>query len=727
MLTSLDEQTVNESVDVSHIARRALRALYEVCDGARSQDNLGLTASEARSPFLADMRDREEPYTPNQLKALMKVLTYHRKQLEDREIPIPDIKQCDTYYQSYEQKKPARPKVGRKIDIVGSKLQLQFDYGDDFNLFSDFKQVLYQRGIRCLFVKTTQPPYWEMPHTETTFRTLTSSKYFEMSEYGAEAAEYKAFLAQQDLERDSEALAAKIQAEREYKELLASYDLRAEFAPGQRLYPHQIEAIEWMLARRRCIIGDDRGLGKTYTGLVAAKILHQKFGWKIWVITTASMEDDWRKAATTMQVPVEIFSWGKMPVLHAEDDEDFILVGDEAHKGKTFDGKTSQQMMHLSLHKQCKAVFLLTGTPTPNGRPAELFPLLMCCKHPLAYSDESPYALKKLKRDYERNFCDAKATRFTPWDISGASNLKVLYKHIRHNFGDTYNGPDACLILRKKTDHLDLPPKNRVLRPVEIDSKIETEFWDAFNKLWEQFQANIKAKIEAFTAKSWEENHAPPKPYELEAEMIKIKQAEAVVAAGHFRHAGAVAKTQYAVDLAVDLAGEEGEQVILFTSFRDVAAQLVDEIKKKTGEDARAITGETSKKNRDMNKEDFQSGKYRFLVCTQAAGEGLTLTKARNMVVVDRPWTPGAILQWEDRIHRISQSQQVFIFWLQLPASLTDADIHVDEILQVKENNSSLALEGKAGSFSFVKENVLALRVLDSTHNNRHAHKSAKK
>lgn len=63
---------------------------------------------------------------------------------------------------------------------------------------------------------------------------------------------------------------------------------------------------------------------------------------------------------------------------------------------------------------------LATGTPMKNGRPVNLLPLLAGIRHPLASN----------KMTFEMRYCNARKTKFCPWDTSGASNLVELQEKL---------------------------------------------------------------------------------------------------------------------------------------------------------------------------------------------------------------------------------------------------------------------------------------------------------
>jgi hypothetical protein len=85
----------------------------------------------------------------------------------------------------------------------------------------------------------------------------------------------------------------------------------------------------------------------------------------------------------------------------------------------------------------------------------------------------------------------------------------------------------------------------------------------------------------------------------------------------------------------------------------------------------------------------FQAGRRPLLVATYGtAGLGFTLHRARHVVLVERPWTPGDAEQAEDRCHRIGMGASLTSHWLQLGV----ADQLVDDLIAAKAERISLLL-----------------------------------
>jgi hypothetical protein len=88
----------------------------------------------------------------------------------------------------------------------------------------------------------------------------------------------------------------------------------------------------------------------------------------------------------------------------------------------------------------------------------------------------------------------------------------------------------------------------------------------------------------------------------------------------------------------------------------------------------------------------FQAGKQPCLIATFGTGGlGFTLHRARHVVLIERPWTPGAAEQAEDRCHRIGMGASLTSHWPQLGV----ADQLVDELITCKAERIAMILQSR--------------------------------
>jgi SNF2 family DNA or RNA helicase len=161
--------------------------------------------------------------------------------------------------------------------------------------------------------------------------------------------------------------------------------------------------------------------------------------------------------------------------------------------------------------------------------------------------------------------------------------------------------------------------------------------------------------------------------------------ADAIVQLNHIRQANSLAKVPAAVELAQESLEQE-QPIILFTEFVESAKELNRQL---GGE---LLTGSTSTEERQAMVDRFQSGKSKVFVSTiRAGGVGITLTAASQVVMVDRPWTPGDAEQAEDRAYRIGQKNMVNVHWLEQG----EVDEAIDALLEKKQKAIDIVLRGK--------------------------------
>jgi SNF2 family DNA or RNA helicase len=113
------------------------------------------------------------------------------------------------------------------------------------------------------------------------------------------------------------------------------------------------------------------------------------------------------------------------------------------------------------------------------------------------------------------------------------------------------------------------------------------------------------------------------------------------------------------------------------------------------------ITGAQNEDERQQAVDDFQSGKIKWILFTaQAGGVGITLTAARRMVMLQRPWSLVDYKQALDRVHRIGS---------EIHDSITIIDYVTDGTIEERVID---VLDSKAESFEQIvkdKEKLLAI------------------
>jgi hypothetical protein len=125
------------------------------------------------------------------------------------------------------------------------------------------------------------------------------------------------------------------------------------------------------------------------------------------------------------------------------------------------------------------------------------------------------------------------------------------------------------------------------------------------------------------------------------------------------RHETALAKVTR-LGLAEQLAEEAQEigKVVIFGHHRDVLEAVFNAFK--PGE-AVIVDGSVDPLKRTEIVKRFQTDPTfkAFIGSIRACGEGITLTAASNVWFVEEDWTPGRMVQCEDRCHRIGQKDNV--------------------------------------------------------------------
>jgi len=387
-----------------------------------------------------------------------------------------------------------------------------------------------------------------------------------------------------------------------------------------KLFPHQEEAKQFLLDKRRAILADQPRVGKTLPAAAAA-LEHLP----AIVVCPAIAKTVWEAAFNKLDpsVPVRVITGKKQAaeiicsgvtivnydILSSVTAFTGIktVVFDECHRLKN--NKAIRTKAAMLMMKKIDRVYALSGTPIPN-RPIELWPIL----HGLG-----------IYRGGWFDFAARYAKMWSaPWglDVSGASNIPELKALMRP------------FVLRRKKEDIFMDYKEPQVSLVTFDLPID--------KREQSFDADaLVANPNALMA------------FEGLAEIM--------------REAG-MRKIKAASEFISDLL-QSGEPVVVFAHHKDVVHGLVEELK---DHKPVVVVGDTPATKRTENIAAFQSGHTKVIVGNIAAmSEGVDLSAADTIVFVECTWSTSALEQASSRVENINKSGiKPVIYLLTIRASL---------------------------------------------------------
>jgi len=423
-----------------------------------------------------------------------------------------------------------------------------------------------------------------------------------------------------------------------HRSLVAEADLGCDLADGRTPLPHQRTGARWLLARRGAVLADEMGLGKTLTALLAARAMARCSDVRLMVVAPVGLHAHWRREAEAVDLKPELFSWARLP------DElpraGTLLIVDEAHFAQTLQAQRTAALLRLARHPRLRAIWMLTGTPMKNGRPVQLYPLLAAMDHPIARD----------QRQFEERYCqghwrDQHGQR--RWQSSGATQLEELRRLTR-----------PLILHRRKAQVLALPPKQRREHRIVLEDAEARGFDHRINLVVEDYRCRARR-----------------------GEVRSDAEPLAVLTA--LRRISAEFKLPSVENLLCNLLSA-GEPVVLFSAFVDPLHLLQQRL---GGE---LLTGRQRPMDRQQAVDRFQSGEQALLLATFGTGAlGFTLHRARHVVLLERPWTPGDVEQAEDRCHRLGMGDRgLTCHWPQLGP----ADQLVDGLVASKAERIEILL-----------------------------------
>lgn len=433
------------------------------------------------------------------------------------------------------------------------------------------------------------------------------------------------------------------------------------------LFPYQETGACWLASKRCAMLADTMGLGKSAQAIRACDLVYDAPVVKgytarqtVVVVCPAGVRENWiREFQKFSYLPRKAFvtaARGDAPVKHAVNVVSYegavrnqkaiaalepdVLVLDEAHYLKSPSAKRTQAIFghkgQKGIAHSAQRVWALTGTPMPNN-PLELFPILKTL-FPAALAKKSGGTMTHFEFMY--NFCKVVSSGFGTGRPVGGKNLDKLAKRI-----------EPFVLRRTKEEVLkDLPPIR--FTDLYLPARLSWANAPKYGEMIDLIEAALTSNDPGEA---------------LDKLMLHVSQ---------LRRAIGLAKVPALTEWLTE-AFEIGalEKVVVFAHHTDVLGGLREGLQEALGVGAVVtVEGSTAAGKRDEHVQRFQNDPTCkvFLGQIQAAGTGITLTAASDLIFAEHSWVPAENEQAAMRIHRIGQKDSCLVRYAIIPNSLDE-------------------------------------------------------
>lgn len=425
------------------------------------------------------------------------------------------------------------------------------------------------------------------------------------------------------------------------------------------LRPFQNEGVAFIDSNKgNALVADEQGLGKTIE-TIAWLHLHPECRPAI-VVCPSFLKLNWeRECHAWLTNPKTVILKGTKPYSFKGDiiiinyDIIFdwykelrkrnpqILIMDEVQYIKSDKAKRTKAVKMFA--KSIPNKLGLSGTPIEN-RPIEISNAIFIIKPDLF---PNPWHFKQ-------RYCSPKHNGFG-WDFNGASNIAELHRILI----------GTIMIRRKKEDVLkDLPDKVYSYIPMELSN--EKEYFEAEADFisWLKKEKGVEAAKKASAT-------------------VALSSIEAL------KQLAVKGKLKQSIEWIEDFL-ESGKKLVVFTTHHFVIDELINHFSKI----AVRVDGRVNITDRQRSVDIFQHNPEikLFIGNIEAAGVGITLTAACDVVFLELPWSPGKLVQASDRVHRIGQKNAVNIYFLLSSGTIEE---RIAKLLDAKLKVITAVLDGK--------------------------------
>ncbi len=497
------------------------------------------------------------------------------------------------------------------------------------------------------------------------------------------------------------------------------------------LFPHQRAGVEFLRVARRALLADEPGLGKTAQAIRALKALNDsgEVVFPALVVSPNTVKKNWKRefdrwwpgvnvevikgsSAQRRKIfeagaDVYIMNWeslrshsrlapyGSVALARCEacgghdssisenrcevhirelNTIDFkAVIADEIHRSKEPKSKQTRALWAATGNADIR--FALTGTPIANDV-VDLWSIL----HWLS-PEEWPSKTRWIDRMIN-----------TMINAFGGMMVIGVKPQMEQEFYAGIN-PRMRRMLKAKVLHW-LPPVITERRDVEMSSKQK--------KAYDQMRDLMIAELEGGAAV------LATSPLTQITRLLQFASSYADMvsdpATGELK--AVLAEPSCKVDALMDdiKNGDFGNDAVAVCAVSRQLIELLSAAMTKAGIRHGLITGAQSEDERQQAIDDFQSGKIKWILFTaQAGGVGVTLTAARRLIMLQRPWSLVDYKQALDRVHRIGSEIHDSII---ITDYVTEGTVEerVIQVLDTKADNFEQIVRDKAQLLTMLKE-----------------------
>ena len=510
-----------------------------------------------------------------------------------------------------------------------------------------------------------------------------------------------------------------------------------ESADGDEdLFPHQRAGVQFLKTARRALLADEPGLGKTAQAIRALKAI-QDSGEEVFpilIVCPNTLKKNWarefarwwpgvktqvikgtstqRKKQFESGADIYIINWeslrshsrlsgyGSIALVHCKpcgglneavtetrcevhprelNNIDFkAVVADEIHRSKDPKSKQSRALWSATGNAQIR--FALTGTPIANNV-VDLWSIL----HWLSPQDW-PSKTKWIDR-----MIDIMLNAFGGMMVIGVKPM------MQDEFYKSVNPVMRRMLKKVVLPHL--PPIVNERRDIEMSPKQK--------KAYEQMRDTMIAELESGDAMT------APSILTQTTRLLQFASsyADMVVDESTGEIKAILTEPSCKVDALMDdiSSGDFGDDSVAVCAVSRQLIEILSAAMTKAKIPHGLITGAQTEDERQKAVDDFQEGRIKWILFTaQAGGVGITLTTARRLVMLQRPWSLVDHKQALDRVHRIGSEIHDSILIMDYVTEGTIEE-RVLQVLETKSDNFEQIVRDKDQLVKLLKDDKAGL------------------